>query len=198
VLDAEARVARAVRSARVLEGVERHADGAVADGVDVDLEAGAVGHRDEVVELPLRVGRAARAFGLVAVRLDHRGRVRLNHAVEHELDGADFEERPRVLARERGDALDVCLCRALVDVEGEARAQRQLTAVRQFLVEFEVGLAAAGVLDARDAERGGHLQRAADGFDPALSRGRRDFRTHEAHRALLEHSRRLLRPLVDD
>ena len=56
-----------------LEGVERHVVGAVADGVEAELEAGGGALGGHLVEVVLLVARDAGVGGLVVVRSFHGG-----------------------------------------------------------------------------------------------------------------------------
>ncbi len=101
VRDVRARVRRAVRASRRLDGIERRAHRAVADRVEVRLEPEGVERRDpglEALGIDLEqtavVGRPAVA---VEVRLEHRAGEVLEDAVHHELDA-----RRRVPADGRG------------------------------------------------------------------------------------------------
>ena len=83
---------RGVHFRGVLDGVERHPDCAVADGVDQDLPAVLSSAPTRLVSASRREVRRARRR-LVRVRREHRGGVRLDDAVGHELHRAGLEQR---------------------------------------------------------------------------------------------------------
>ena len=90
----------------LLEGVERHPDGAVADGMDVDLEALPVERGRQPVEGGLVVDRGAGVAAAVEVGREHRGRPRLDDAVLiqlHRRSGARAELRTGRAGRAPGD-----------------------------------------------------------------------------------------------
>ena len=85
--DGVPRIARAVPRPGLLEGVQRHPDGPVADGVDVNLEALPVERGRQPVEGGLVVVRGAGVSVAVEVGSEHRGRPRLDDAVLIQLHG---------------------------------------------------------------------------------------------------------------
>ena len=82
-----------------LEGVERHPDGPIADGVDVDLPALAVQRLDQAVEPGLGIGRLAGVTLAIEVGLEQRGGARLDDAVLEELRGDGPDPRSRIPSR---------------------------------------------------------------------------------------------------
>ena len=78
-----------------LVDVEELRVGAVADRVDLDLEAGLVGARDPLLDLRERDrlgGVDARVAGLVAEGLEHHGRAGPERAVHEALHAADASQ----------------------------------------------------------------------------------------------------------
>ena len=93
---------RPVGARRVLERVERQAHAPVADGVQLHLPAAPVGLGDERVEL-VRLPGGQAAARVVLVRLEHRRRPRLDHAVHEALEDPGVE--PVAAAQPEGHRL---------------------------------------------------------------------------------------------
>ncbi len=114
-------IAGRVRGGRPFVRVERHPDPGVADGVDLHLPAAPVGLGDEGVE---RVGVPFRPAGrrVVDVRIEHRGRARLDDAVGEGLEDAGVEPLP---AAQVADERLVLVERRAPIAERPARLHRQ-------------------------------------------------------------------------
>ena len=141
-----------IRSHRVLVRRERHVHGAVADGVRHHLPAASVEqphHAVEVVGLDRR--RAGRRV-VVGVRREHRGRVRFDDAVQHDLDRAGFEERVvGVSLRDRVELGNGRLAQRSRGGQRRIDANAEVPVAPRVGVDLEVRGVAAGVLHAGDA-----------------------------------------------
>ncbi len=78
-----------------LECVEGHVVGAVADGVEAELEAGSGARGGHLVEVVLLVARDAGVGGLVVVRSFHGGGAGAERAVHEAFEHAEVEQRDR-------------------------------------------------------------------------------------------------------
>ncbi len=87
-----AAVGQGVGTDGVFVGRQRHVDGAIANRMRHDLPAAGIEQAHQLVE---RVGVHRRRPGVrgVGVRREQRGGLRLDYAVELDLDGARLEER---------------------------------------------------------------------------------------------------------
>ena len=182
-----------VHLARVRDGVEAHANRAVADGVHVHLEAHLVetGH-EPVQPVRLEVGQSAIAGPFrPEIRGEQRGRLRLDHAVEEELRGVRVQVRAAVLHASGHQALNLLHVLRRIDVLGGPHADGQAV----LAVGVEVGVehlrARLRLLDGDDAQLGEAAQRVVE--PRAVVGGRR--RGHEAldqpGRRLAQGARRL-------
>ena len=197
VLDAPAAVARAVRLQDVFEQVEHDRDRLVADCVDAQLEARAIGpdqpaaHRLDRLHL---VGQQAARAGSVRVRLEEVGRRRAERAVGVALERAEAEPR-------RAEGAAQTEARLVLPLSLERRGgdpQGELTRLEQLRVGGHVLVRRVHVLDAREAERGGVPQPGADRPHPGIVRHRRHHARHEADRRVLEDPRRLAGSVAHD
>ena len=169
--DVVPRIAHPVGRPGGLDRVERIPDGAVPDRVDVDLESGAVERRRELPERGRLQGRLAAVAGAVRVRLEQRGRARLEHAVGEDLDRGRRRRFPAYLARKRGEPrhLRRPLARVVVQRGEHPRGQPPLRVERAVGVEFL--LLRVGLDERRDAEPVG--DRSASASPSACSFGPR-------------------------
>ena len=91
VLDLVAGVAAFVNLERSLESVQRHAVGAVADGVQRNLEAGGIAIHHHLLQLLRVIEQDAAVVGGVGERLQHGGGERTAATVGDALEGAGLE-----------------------------------------------------------------------------------------------------------
>ncbi len=132
-------------------GVERHPDGAIADGMRHHLPAARIGEADTAVEI---VGRDVGNTGVGSVRVgrEHRGRMRFDDAVEADLQRAGLEQRAvRVLHPDRLDLVEKGLVRCAGRRERSVQADPKLAGASGFVVELEILDRPARHLHARDA-----------------------------------------------
>ena len=197
----------AVQRLGALERVERLADAAVAEAVDVHLEAGLVegaddaAQRDRVDEGEAGVGR--RVPAPVEVGLDEgRGPV-LRDAVLHDLDRGRGEPPVgvrRPLLDQLGDLLQPAL--ALPPQRPDHRGHEVARAGGAQV--GRPGVLHAGVrtddrvLPAGDAEREQVALALEQPRVELVGRRRREHREHQAHRALVQHAGRLARGVALD
>ncbi len=87
-----------------VEGVEGHVVGAVADGVEAELEAGGGAFGGHLVELVLVVAGDAGVAGVVGVGRFEGGGAGAERAVHEALEHAEVEERDRRRGGWRGAA----------------------------------------------------------------------------------------------
>ena len=179
-----------------LEGIERRADGTIADGVDEHLPASRVEQGHDAVQLGLR---EVDLSGPRAVRVgvEHRRGVRLDDAVEHQLHRAGLEHR--VVGKRGARGLEEG--QVAVGEPGRCRyrvvdAQVELAQPAQLVVEREVLDAAARVLNAGDAEGVGQRDGAPQPRQPVLARHGRQHVGHQPHGRFLEGPGGLARPPV--
>ncbi len=185
----------AVRGARRLDRVESLAHGAVADRVEVHLEAVGVELRHRLLE-ELRLDHRDAAHVLLArqpVRLEHDGGVVLHHAVLHDLDGADVEPALRVFAAQALDVLDLFEALAPLPPDRADDVQLEVARVVDAAVGLEVLLVDRGVLDAGDAVAIQHLDRVAEPRVALRVRRRRLLGVDQRVAALLEAADGLVR-----
>ena len=121
--------------------VQRQRDGGVADRVVVQLEAGRGGgdrRLDEALRLP--DGRPAEA-GPVRIRLGQIAGVRLDHAVDEELDAGGADQRAREAGPHLRRRLQLLVQRQVgVEHHVEAEPRRELVRVLEPQVRVEHGL----------------------------------------------------------
>src|SRR5216683_2060933 len=188
VLDAVAAVALAIGFCDGFENVERDAVGAVADGVEVELESGLVafdGQRFQFVGLH---DQNAAGLGVVGIRLEHSGGAGTESAVGDHFESAGFE--PRV-----GDAAFGALVFQVVERLGEMQpfgdAHGELAVVFELLVSeeiFPIGI----ILSGSDAILGEISQNQDDSATALLDAGIRDAGADKLHRrTFLEHAGKL-------
>ena len=155
-------------------------------------------HPVEVVGLDRR--RAGRRV-VVGVRCEHRGRVRFDDAVEHDLDRAAFEERiVGISLRDRVELGNGRLAQHSGGRQRRIHANAEVAVAPRLGVELEVVGVAAGVLNAGDAVS---LRLGDRGAQRARALGPRRLRhvtAHERHRRFLQDAGRLAgsRVLHDD
>ena len=82
---------RGIGQGGMVEGVEGHLDTGVADGVDPNLPPQSVQQADDAIQLARCVVGYTGDRRVVDIRGQHGRGVRLDHTVDHQLDGADLE-----------------------------------------------------------------------------------------------------------
>ena len=111
----------------MLESVEDHAHGAVAEPVDHDLPAAAIHHLHDALEILLRVVRLPARRGIVGVRRDHERRVGFDDAVHEHLDDAGLEARRLGMRAPGGvEAIRVLVGESRSDEQRVVHPRRQL------------------------------------------------------------------------
>jgi hypothetical protein len=193
---------RAVGRRGTLERVERHANPAVADGVELDLPATPVGLSDERVQL-LRCPRWQPGAGVVLVRLQDRGRARVDHAVHEALEDAGVEvgaaaqrERPGLVSVEARAPLAERLLR--LHDQRAAEPEGELAVRVDPPPERELVLGQPGVLRGGDAAGMQAGDRPAHGVAILVLRGLRHDAVDEGLRLLLERAGRRAVGVTDD
>ena len=93
------RPVRTIAAAHLLDGIEHHADGAIADGMDFHAETVAVEIGDRFGQLVERQrGRDRWFVGCAGIGGEHRGRAQRGHAVEEDLGEIGIHMRAAQLA----------------------------------------------------------------------------------------------------
>ena len=124
--------------------------------VDEDLPAAGVEQPDDTIQLRRRVVGHALRGRIVDIRREHRRGVGLDDAVHHDFHGADLEPVVTLDAPADGvEPIRIGLAEPRRHRERRVDAQRQLARGPDLLVERELVLVAAGVLDAGHAQRMG-------------------------------------------
>ena len=182
----------------VLEGVERLADGGVADGVDQHLPAAAVHHRhDPVQRRDVHLGQPGRRA--VGVGLEHQGGVRLDHPVQHQLHRPGLDQRVVGAAPPEGvEAVGVGFGEGRIDRQRVVEAEPELALANQLVVQLELVHVGAGVLRARHPELVCLGDRIANRLQPLVPRRLREDPRHQRLGGFLEHARRLAGGRVAD
>src|SRR6266849_2096428 len=188
VLDAVAAVTRAIGFCDGFEDVERDAIGAVADGVEVELESGLVAFDGERFQFVGLHDQNAAGLGVVGIRLEHGGGAGTESAVGDHFESAGFE--PRV-----GDAAFGALVFQVVERLGEMQpfgdAHGELAVVFELLVSeeiFPIGI----ILSGSDAILGEIGQNQDDSAAALLDARIRDAGADKFHRrTFLEHAGKL-------
>ena len=187
-----------IRSHRMLVRRQRHVHGAVADGVRHHLPAASVEqphHPVEVVGLDRR--RAGRRV-VVGVRREHRGRARVDDAVEHDLDRAGLEER--IVGVSLRDGVELGDGRFAQHLRQSDSAEYTRTpkspSRRASAIDLEVRGVAAGVLHAGDAVSVRLDYRRADRAGAVGPRRRRHVTGSRAPSRLLEDAGRFARSRI--
>ena len=200
VLDSVATAAGRERigSHGVLVRRQRHVHGAIPDGVCHHLPAARVELPHHPVEL-VGVDRGCAGRRVVGVRREHCGRVRFDHAVQHDLDGAGLEERiVRVAFRDRVEVGDGRRGQLSRGCQRRIHTHAEVAVSPGLRVELEVFRAAAGVLDAGDAVSLRFADRRTQGGCALGPRGCRHVTVDERHRGFLQHARWLTCPRILD
>ena len=129
---------------------------AIADRVDDELKAGGVGVEDRLLQRGRRLEQEPARGGIVGIRLEERGRARAHRPIREELQAADAQP----VVAEPGHHAGVAQAADTV-VLNRRDARGQLARCAQRLVGPQLRGARRHVLDRRDAERRGMLERRA-------------------------------------
>src|SRR5215467_2675354 len=160
--DVMARIAPAVGFLRGFLSIERHADGAIANGMDVNLKALAVEARDQPGE-PLRLEvEFATAATAILVALQQRSGPGLDHAVLKDLD----RSRSHAFAGESGAPFQhsghLLLAFLGIRPQGGHDSDSELPGVIERTVSSQDFVARISLLDRDDAETIGQLNGALE------------------------------------
>ena len=181
----------------MLIGVEGHAHGAVAAGMEPDLEALLVveGHRAaQVLGAPVRKPGASRGIGL-----EHGGRPGVDHAVHHALQGAEAEVRvARVLVPKPPIPGQEVVGRILDHAEGAPHAHLEAALREEPLEHGQVALVEPGVLDRGQAVGGRERHSLHEGAILLVCARRWNHSLHQGARGFLEQPRGLALRVLDD
>ena len=191
-----AHVPAAVRLLGGLNGVERVADGPVADRVHVHLEVARVEERDDALEVLARDHRDPVVVG-ADVGLEQGAREVLEHAVREDLRAADPQPSDRADRAELDEVLELLVAALAVPEEVPLHPHGQLAALGERAIGGERLRLDPRVLPGRDPERVVLRLCAEDGALPLLVRGGRQQLHDDVHRVLVQRPLRLagLEPL---
>ena len=185
-----AHVAAAVRLLRGLDGVQRVADGAVADRVHVHLEVARVEECDDALEVLGRDHRDPVVVG-ADVGLEQGAGEVLEHAVREDLRPADPQAADRAGRAELDEVLELLVAALAVPEEVPLDAHGQLAALGERAVGGERLRLDPRVLPGGDPERVVLLLRAEDRPLPLLVGGGRQQLHDDGHRVLVQRPLRL-------
>jgi len=199
VLDARPPVARTVGCSDVLEQIQHHRDGPVADRVDAELLARAVDlpkARAHALERLHLVGQQAAALRVVGVGFEEQRRGGPEGAIGKPLGPADADEGT-LSGRFAGAALLELLREG--DLGGHRPdPRRQLVARVELPVQIHVLVGRPHVLHGGDAERGHVSERPAQDPLAALGRVGGNHALHQRHGGVFQHAGRLAGSVADD
>src|SRR5216683_5406314 len=185
VLDAVAAVARAIGFGDGFKDIEGDAVGAVADGVEVELESSFVAFDGERFQLIGLHDQDAADLGIIGIGLEHGGGARTERAVGDHFESAGLE--PRVGGAPIG-ALVFQVMERLGEVQPFRDADGELAIPFELLVGEEI-FPSGIILNGSDAILGEIGQNQGDSAAALLDAGVRDARADKVHgRTFLEHA----------
>src|SRR6266852_653301 len=188
MLDAVAAVARAIGFCDGFENVETDAVGAVADGVEVELESGLVAFDGQRFQLVGLHNQNSSGLGVVGIGLEHGGGAGTESTVGDHFESAGLE--PRISGAAIG-ALVFQVVERLGKMQPFGDAHGKLAVIFEQLVSeeiFPIGI----ILSGSDAILGEIGQNQGDSAAALLDAGIRDAGADKLHRrTFLEHAGKL-------
>ena len=138
----------------VFESVERHPNRAIANCVDHHLPTATVEFRHQSIECFSREARLTAGVCAIAIRLEHRRRVRFDDAVRHQLDRAGLENRVvSVLLTEGVERVELLRRKLWLSRECGVDPQIKRSSLAQLVVDLEL-LSGSARRSARSSRRG--------------------------------------------